>query len=410
MPTQVIGQEAIKSSGMIETLEKPLVQRKEQKRMAIGVPKEVLVQESRVALTPDAVAVLVNNGHQVIVESEAGLKANFLDREYAEVGAIILQNTAELYQKSDYIVKVAPLSDDELLLLKEKQTVISAINLGTLTPHYLYHFLKKNITGIGFEFLQSDGEALPVVQMMSEIAGVAAIQIASELLADKKYGQGILLGGVTGIPPAVITIIGAGTVGYHAARTALGMGANVRIIDESITKLIAIKKELGLEIYTAVAQYNYIRDAVHQSDVVIGAAFKKGKRAPLVVMEEMVERMKKGSVIIDVSIDQGGCIESSHITTHDNPVFTKHGVVHYCVPNIASKFPRTASIAISNVLGPLLIAIGEHNGFENLIRLNDGVRQGVYTYRKHVTKKTIANLFGMGMNFRDIGLLIATLV
>ena len=410
MPTQVAGKERIQTSGFIETLEKPLVQMKEQRRMAIGVPKELQAQESRVALTPDAVAVLVNNGHQVIVEADAGLKANFPNSEYIDAGAIISHNTAELYQKSDFIVKIAPLSEEELPLLREKQTVISAINLGSLTPHYLYHFLKKNITGIGFEFLQSDGEALPVVQMMSEIAGVASIQIASELLADKKYGQGILLGGVTGIPPAVITIIGAGTVGYHAARTALGMGANVRIIDESISKLISIKKELGLEIYTAVSQYNYIRDAVMQSDVVIGAAFKKGKRAPLVVLEDMVERMKKGSVIIDVSIDQGGCIETSRITTHDNPVFTKHGVVHYCVPNIASKFPRTASIAVSNVLGPLLISIGEHNGLENLIRLNSGVRQGVYTYRKHITKKTIANLFGMGMNFRDIGLLIATLV
>lgn len=402
--------ELIDTSGMAVSLEQPLRLRQQQQRMRIGVPKETQLHENRVALTPETVGVLVNHGHEVIVESGAGQKAHYSDRDYANAGAILTANVADIYAQSEFIVKISPLTEAELPLLREKQTIISALNLGQLTPDYLYHFLQKNITGIAFEFFQAPDGTLPVMQMLSEIAGVASIHIASELLADRHHGKGILLGGVTGIPPAVVTIIGAGTVGYHAAKTALGMGARVRIIDEAIHQLIAIKKELGLEIYTAVAQYNYIKDAVVESDVVIGAAYKKGKRAPVVVSEEMIAKMRKGSVVVDVSIDQGGCIETSEVTGHDHPHFIKHDVIHFCVPNIASKFPRTASIAISNVLGPLLISVGEHAGLENLMRTDEGVKQGIYTYRKHLTKKGIANMFGMGMNYRDINLLFASML
>lgn len=410
MASQYSAKDIVRSSTFSETLEKSVKAQKKQQRMLIGVPKETMFQENRVALTPETVAILVNHGHQVMIESGAGQKAHYSDRDYSNAGAIVSINVADIFTQSDFIVKVGPLSEEEIPLLKDRQTIISALNLGQLSPDYLYHFLKKNITGIAFEFFQAPDGSLPVMQMMSEIAGVASIHIASELLADKQHGKGILLGGVTGIPPALVTIIGAGTVGYHAAKTALGMGARVRIIDEAIHQLIAIKKELGLEIYTAVSQYNYIRDSVIESDVVIGAAFKKGKRAPIVVSEEMVQQMKKGSVIIDVAIDQGGCIETSEVTNHDHPYFIKDDIIHFCVPNIASKFPRTATIAISNVLGPLLISIGEHSGLENLMRADEGVKQGVYCYRKHITKKSIANMFGMGMNFRDISLLMATML
>jgi alanine dehydrogenase len=392
-------------------LENQMRETKQGKQLRIGVPKETFFQENRVALTPDAAAVLVNNGHKVMVETNAGLGARYSDHDFAEAGAIISHNVADLYNQSDFILKICPPSEAELPLLKDGQCLISAINLGSLKSDYLWHLIRKNITAIAFEFFQSFDGSLPLIQMMSEIAGVSSIQIACELLANKEYGQGILLGGVTGIPPAVITIIGAGTVGYHAARTALGMGARVRIIDESLPKLIAIKKELGfLDIYTAIAQYNYIKDAVMHSDVVIGAAFRKGKRAPLVVSEEMVQLMKSGSVIIDVAIDQGGCVETSEITSHENPTFIKHDIVHYCVPNIASKYARTASIAVSNILGPLMISLGENGGLEGLMRQDEGLKQGIYTYRRHVTKKTVANMFGMGMNYRDIGLLIATVM
>lgn len=378
-------------------------------KLRIGVPKETFFQENRVPITPDSVSVLVANGHTVYIEHDAGEGARYTDKDYSEAGAIIKYNAADVFNQADYILKISPLSEVEQGYLRDNQTIISAVNLGSLTPEYLNSLIKKNITAIGFEFYQSEDGSLPLVQMMSEIAGVASIHVASELLTGKNNGRGILLGGVTGIPPAEITIIGAGTVGFNAAQTAMGMGARVRIIDQEIYKLRRIEKELGINVYTSVAQGNYIRDSVRESDVLIGAAYKSGGRAPLVVTEEMVQEMREGSVIIDVAIDQGGCVETSRLTTHDAPTFIKHGVIHYCVPNIASRVARTASMAISNVLGPLLINIGDNGGLDNLVRYNDGLKNGIYIYRRHLTKKGLAYMFGMSMNYRDIELLIVAM-
>ncbi|MDX2284266.1 MAG: alanine dehydrogenase [Bacteroidia bacterium] len=377
--------------------------------LRIGVPRELFLQENRVALTPDMAGVLVANGHQVYVEHDAGQGARFSDKDYAEAGAVICFKAEDVFKQGDIILKVSPISGPEIDLLRENQTLISAVNMGSLAPDYLNGLIRKNITAIGFEFYRSADGSLPIVQMMSEIAGVTSIHIASELLSDHNGGQGILLGGITGIPPAEIAIIGAGTVGYNAAQTAMGMGARVRIIDEEIYKLRRIEKDLGFNVYTSVAQARYVRDAVVSSDVVIGAAYREGQRAPLVVTEDMVREMKEGSVIIDVAIDQGGCVETSRLTTHDHPTFVAHGVIHYCVPNIASRVPRTASIAISNVMGPLLIKAGDHGGFENLIRINEGLKEGVYVFRRHLTKKNMATLFGMTMNYRDIELLVVSM-
>ncbi|WNJ18002.1 alanine dehydrogenase [Pontibacter sp. G13] len=382
---------------------------KTRKSLRIGVPKETFYQENRVAITPDTVGVLVANGHQVFIEHEAGKGARYADTDFSEEGAVICYKVEDVFKQADIILKVSPLSKLELNLLRENQVLFSAVNLGSLSPDYLNALIKKNITAIGFEFYRSSDGSLPLVQMMSEIAGVSSIHIASELLTGHNEGQGILLGGITGIPPAEITIVGAGTVGFNAAQTAMGMGARVRIIDEEIYKLRRIEKELGINVYTSVAQRNYIREAVIASDVVIGAAYREGQRAPMVVSEDMIKEMKDGAVIIDVSIDQGGCIETSRVSTHDQPTFVKHGVIHYCVPNIASRVARTASIAISNILGPLLVQIGDSGGLDNLVKYNDGLKQGIYIYRRHLTKKNIANLFGMSMNYRDIELLIVTM-
>lgn len=382
---------------------------KTKKSLKIGVPKETFYQENRVPLTPDAAGVLVNNGHQVFIEHDAGAGARFTDVDYSDAGAIVTYNVADVFKQADYILKVSPLSGEELALLKENQKIISAVNLGSLTPEHINYLIKKNITAIGFEFYRSEDRSLPLVQMMSEIAGVSSIHIASELLTGFHGGQGLLLGGITGIPPAEVTIIGAGTVGFNAAQTAMGMGARVRIIDEEIHKLRRIEKELGINVYTSVAQGNYVRNAVLDADVVIGAAYKPGGRAPLVVTEEMVKEMKEGSVIIDVAIDQGGCVETSRLTTHDDPVFNQHGVIHYCVPNIPSRVSRTASIAISNILGPLLINIGDNGGLDNYVKFNNGLKEGIYVYRRHLTVKYIADIFGMSMNYRDIELLIAAM-
>ncbi len=382
---------------------------KQHTSLRIGVPKESLFQENRVPITPEMVSVLVANDHQVFVQHNAGIGARYTDKDYSEVGATICYKIEDIFKQADIIVKVSPLMEDELPLLRENQVLISAVNMGSLTPVHLASLLKKNITAIGFEFYRSPDGSLPLVQMMSEIAGVASIHIASELMTGFNGGQGILLGGITGIPPAEVTIVGAGTVGYNAAQTAIGMGARVRIIDEEIHKLRRIEKELGVNIYTTVAHSSFVREAVRDADVVIGAAYREGQRAPMVVTESMVSEMKEGSVIIDVAIDQGGCIETSKATTHDSPTFIKYGVIHYCVPNIASRVARTASMAISNILGPLLVKAGDHGGLDGLVKYNDGVKQGIYVYRKHLTKKNMASIFGLNMNYRDIELLIVSM-
>lgn len=378
-----------------------------QQSLAIGIPRENFFLENRVPLTPDTVAVLTGAGHRVFIETLAGSGARFTDRAYAEAGASVVVSAHEVFRQADYILKVSPLSGEELVLLRENQKVISAVHIGSLTPEYVRVLMQKNITAIGFEFYESADGSLPFVQMMSEIAGVSSIHIAAELLTQQNEGQGILLGGITGIPPAKVTIIGAGTVGFNAARTALGMGARVLIIDQELYRLRAIEKELGVGVYTAVAQRNFVRDAVTTSDVVIGAAFKAGSRAPMVISEDMVREMREGSVIVDVAIDQGGCVETSEITSHDAPIFLKHGIIHYCVPNIPSRVSRTASIAISNVIGPMLMQIGEHGGLDSYVKHNDGLKNGIYIYRRHLTKETLATMFGMP--FRNIELLLAAM-
>ncbi len=393
-------------SSWVVPAEMPLRTKKAKQTLRIGVPKESYFFENRVALTPESVGVLIANGHEVYVQKGAGEPSSFPDHAYANAGAIIVYSLADVYTKSEIIVKIAPMSAEELDMLRPKQTLISAVNLGSMTPHHLKTLIRKNILAIGFEFLEGNDRRRPLVQIMSEIAGVSSIHIAAELLSANTNGKGMLLGGVTGVPPSVVTIIGAGHVGFHAARTALGMGAVIKVIDEQVSQLRALESRLGFPVHSVVSMRNYIEDAVLSSDVVIGAAFKAGQRAPIVVSEEMVAGMKEGSVIVDVAIDQGGCVETSSPTTHEKPTFVKHDVVHYCVPNIAARVPATSSAAVSNILGPLLIQAGDMGGMEQLVKFDEGVKQGVYVYRKHLTKRTLSSLFGI--DFMDINLLVAS--
>lgn len=380
--------------------------RREKKVLRIGVPKESGQSENRVALTPESVGVLVANGHEVYVEKGAGLLSSFPDGAYNAAGAHLCYTVEDIFTKADTIVKIAPLSPEEVELLRPQQNLISAVNLGSMSAEHLKSMQRKNVLAIGFEFLQAGDGNLPLVQSMSEIAGVTSIHIASELLSTHSGGKGLLLGGITGVPPAVVTIIGGGTVGLGAARTALGMGATVKVIDEEVHQLRSLEQALGQKVQTAISLHNYIEDFVLGSDVVIGAAFKPGHRAPIVVTEEMVANMREGSVIVDVAIDQGGCVATSRATTHAKPTFIEHDVVHYCVPNIASRVPATASAAVSNILGPLLIKAGDMGGMEQLMKVNEGVKHGVYIYRKHLTKRSMASLFGL--EFMDINLLVAS--
>lgn len=368
----------------------------------IGLPKETSYQEKRVCLTPDAVNALCQNGHRVLIESGAGLQANFSDRDYSEAGGEVTKDTRKVFS-CPIILKVAPPSKEELEMIKPKATLISALQLKTRNKHYCETLSKKRITAIAFEFIKDEFGGYPAIKALSEIAGTSSILIAAELLSNMSGGNGLMLGNISGVPPAEVVILGAGTVGEFATRSALGLGAGVKVFDSSLTKLRCLQTNIGRPLYTSTLQPKILLKALRRADVVIGAA--KGKnRAPVIISEAMVKKMKKGAVIIDVSIDMGGCIESSEMTTHDNPTFVKHDVIHYCVPNIPSRYSRTASLSISNIFTPYLLHIAEEGGLEPTLRIDAGLRNGLYFYHGILTNKSVAEWFDL--NHRDPNLLI----
>lgn len=370
--------------------------------LTIGIPKEQTFQENRISLTPESVLTLTNNGHQVIIETKAGDAAHFYDTDYSEAGAQIVYSAEEVF-KSDVIMKVAPLSTAELEYTKPNQIIFSAIHLPTMKAEFLETMMKKKLTAVAFEYLKDSSNTFPIVHSMSEIAGYAAILIASELLSDNKNGKGILLGGITGVPPAKVVILGAGVVGEFASRTALGLGAEVKIFDNSTHKLMSLQNNIGTRVYTSIIYPEILKKELQTADIAIGSIPSEAGQSAMVVTEDMVQQMKSGSVIIDVSIDQGGCFETSELTNHKNPTFKKYDVTHYCVPNIASRFARTASYAISNVLTRKILRAGQLGGFEKLLYSQDGTRHGVYMYRGSVTNKHIAERFHV--KHTDLGLL-----
>ena len=332
--------------------------------------------------------------------------ATFPDAEYMEAGAQIVATPEDLYSQCELIVKVGRPTDDELKLLQENQVLISALHLGNTTPDFLRRLMELGVTGIGFEFIRDSDGTLPIVRMMHEIMGSMAVQIAARYLESNEGGKGVMLGGISGVPPATVVIIGAGVVGEWAARTALGFGAHVVVLDTDLGALRAIEHYLDRRVTTAMASVEFIRKAVRSADVVIGAKMGEGQRAPILVTEDMVAEMQPGSVIVDTMIDQGGCIETSRPTTHSNPVFRKYDVIHYCVPNMPSNAARTATYALNNVLVPYLIEIGESGSIHEALWRNVGLRNGTYVYRRHLTKKSLAAMFGLP--YRDIELLIAS--
>jgi len=368
----------------------------------IGIPKETSFQERRVCLTPDAVSALINNGHRVLLESNAGEGANFKDKDYSESGAEITKDKAKVFS-CPIILKVEPPTLDEIKLINPQTILISALQLKTQNKIYFEALAKKRVTAIGFEFIRDEDGAYPAVRQLSEIAGTASVLIASELLSNVNKGNGLLFGNISGVPPLEVVIIGAGTVGEFAARSAIGLGANIKVFDNSITKLRALQSNLGRTIYTSTMQPKNILKALKRCDVAIGAVRGKN-RAPILVSEDMVENMKTGALIIDVSIDMGGCFETSDITTHDNPTFEKHGVIHYCVPNIPARYSRSASVSISNIFTPYLLKIAEDGGIENALRFDRGLKNGLYFYHGILTNKSVADWFDL--DFSDVNLLI----
>jgi len=376
---------------------------KQKTHLNIGVPKEIAFQETRIGLVPEAVATLVNNGHTVTIETNAGKSAHFLDHEYSEAGAQIVYSAGEVYQ-SDFIIKVAPPLPSEIEKIKNRTTLFSALNLPGQTDEYFKRLMLKKTTAISYEHIKDRTNSYPVIRSLSEIVGNTAIYIAAEYLCSSDYGKAKSLGGFSGIAPAKVIIIGAGTVGEFAARAALGMGAEVKIFDNSVYKLGNIQNSIHQRLFTSIIQQNVLSKALQTADVVIGALHSSNGVTPLVISEDLVRQMQPGSIIIDVSIVNGGCCESSHVTNHTHPVFKKHGVTHYCVPNISSKIPYTASYALSNFFAPALLKIAEEGSIDNYLKSDPGFRNGTYLYNGILTNKYISDLFNISC--QDIDLLM----
>jgi len=395
----------ISTSFSYETMEETLDVKQQDAQLFIGIPKEFAFQENRISLTPEAVGVLVSNGHNVVMEHHAGEGSHYTDKDYSEAGAKILYDKAEVY-KAPILVKSAPVVEEDMMLLQLNQTIISPIQHSALKPEIITCMMDKRITALSFENLKDDSGTYPIVRSMSEIAGGALMLIAGQYLSSFNKGKGVLLGGISGIPPTKVVIIGAGLVGEVATRNALALGASVKVFDNNVYRLKQLQNNLGQRCWTSVLEPLILSKQLKTCEVAIGAMSNDNGRAPLIVTEDMVASMRPGSIIIDVSIDRGGCFETSEITTHEKPTFVKHGVIHYCVPNIPSGFARTASQAISNVLMPLLLTISSEGGMEEMVWHNFNLREGIYLFKGALTDFYISQKFDL--KFTDLNLLIAS--
>lgn len=373
--------------------------------LVIGIPKEESLQEKRVALVPEAVALLVARGHQVLVETGAGLQAHYADADYSESGARIVYDRRQVFQ-TGMVIKVEPPTLEEVKMMGLSQTLISALQW-TVQPEGLLAALSaKKVTAIAWDFIQNDNGIFPLVRAMGEIAGSSAVLIAGELLAGPE-GRGTMFGGVSGVRPTEVVIIGAGTVGEFSARAALGFGATVKLFDDSPHRLIRLQNALGQRLWTSTLQPSVLEEALKTVDVAIGAIRGTGQRTPLVVSEPMVAGMRKGTVIVDVTIDRGGCFETSRITSHERPTYTEMDVIHYCVPNMPSRVSRTASKALSNIMAPLLLEFAADGGVEASVRQNRVARSGVYMFKGNLIHAGLA--VEANLPFKDLNLLLATL-
>ena len=382
--------------------EEMLEVQKRKGELFIGLPKETYLGEKRVCLTPDAVSALCAHGHRIVVETGAGLHSSYSDKEYSEAGAKISDNVEEAF-KCNIVLKVAPPTEKEIGYINPQSILISSLQLKTQSKAYFEQLAKKRITAVAFDFIKDEHNSYPIVKSLSEIAGAASILIAAELMSGINKGNGLLLGNIGGVPPSSVVIFGAGTVGEYAAKTAIGLGARVKVFDNSISKLRKLQDCLYAPIYTSTIQPKSVAKALMRCDVAIGAIRGKN-RSPICATEDMIKTMKEGAVIVDVSIDRGGCFETSNITTHNTPTFVKHGVIHYCVPNIPARYARTASVSISNIFTPYLLNIAEEGGFENSARFDRSLRSGMYFYHGILTNKTVADWFDLP--YRDINLLL----
>lgn len=396
--------ESLAKQGALYPQEAPMLIKKRNNSLLIGIPKENQPQENRICLTPESVGVLIANGHEVVVESGAGLGSNYSDREYSECGAKIVYSPKEVFE-TNIVLKIDPPNIEEIALIKPYTTVISALQVNQLDIDYLVALNRKRINAIAFELIEDKGGTKPIIRSISEISSICIISIAGDLLSSTRNGMGVVFGGITGVPPVNVLILGAGTIGENVAKMAKRLGADVRVFDNHHYKLRRLKSELGEQIYTSVLDTGTLRKELKYADVVVGALRSQDGRSLCVVSEEMIMDMKENAVIIDVSISQGGCFATSSLTSHDVPTFRKHGVIHYCVPNISSRVATTTSKALSNVFTPILLQMGDLGGVEDMMGAKDWFAKGVYAYKGYITSPFVANKFGV--QYKDLELLLS---
>ena len=374
------------------------------RKIRIGIPLESASGEKRVALTPEAVNLLVENGNEVLIQKGAGLGSNYNDKDYSENGAQIAASPAIVYD-ADVIIKVAPFSEEEAVKLKANQVVMSYLNVLKLTEETLSRMIRKKVTALSFERIRDHDGMMPVIEMMSEISGITSVLIASEHLSNVHGGKGVMLGGVTGITPTDVIIIGANTAGEYAARAALGLGARVKVFDSSVNRLRRFQSLVGQRLETSIFHPQVLIKSLKSADVLIGAIELEDLRPWYYISEDMVMMMKKGSIVIDLSIDRGGCIETTECRELQDPVYEKHGVIHYSAWNLPSRVARTATIALSNVFSPMLQNLADSGGITPMLKNDHGLRNGVYIYNGILTNETLGQKFGILS--KDIDLLLA---
>lgn len=356
--------------------------------MLIGVPKEIKNFEYRVGLVPSSVRELIGNGHQVIVQKSAGEKIGFEDESYRQVGAKIVDTAEEIFQKSDMIIKVKEPQAKECAMLRENQVLFTYLHLAP-DPEQASLLQKSGCIAIAYETVTNRNGGLPLLSPMSEVAGRMAIQAGATSLEIKNGGRGILLGGTPGVPPAKVVVIGGGVVGTNAVRVAMGMGANVFVIDKSLERLYHLDLQFGSQINTVFSTTDAIEEHLKDADLVVGAVLIPGASAPKLVSKKMISDMLHGAVVVDVSIDQGGCFETSRATTHENPTYVVDDVVHYCVANMPGAVPRTSTFALNNATLPFVLSLA-NLGYKEAMKRNNHLMNGLNVCQGKITHKAVA--------------------
>lgn len=373
-------------------------------RLSIGIPKENAKIETRLALTPEGVSILTEEGHSIYVQRGAGDPMAYTDLQFSEAGAFMVDNKADVFS-ADIVLKIAPPTLQELEMMHNRSTIFSMLQLSNLSKDCIDLMMQKKMNAISYELIKDEQKAFPVVSSIAEIEGNAAIAVASDLMSSERGGKGLLLGGVAGITPPEVLILGASITGSVAARAAMGLGAMVKVFDHDINKLRKIQHYLGQQVFTSVIHPAVLVRSLASADVVIGNLKYINGSERFMVSEELVKTMKKGAVIVDLSVDQGGCFETSECRTIANPVFVKHDIIHYCVPNISARVGRTSSMALSNIFAPILLKIGESGSVKQSIADSAGFRHGAYIFSGIMVNRLIGDYYGIRSN--DINLLLA---